>query len=71
MDSPPCQLGPLERAVIDPLLALGAFCGRCQYTLVYRKEADPLLYHADCLVRLAERSGEGEPTGEGGPPGER
>ncbi len=71
MDSRSPWQEPLERAVRDPQPALGAFCGRCQYTLVYRKEADPLLYHAECLVSLAERSGKDEQAVEGGPPGER
>lgn len=70
MDSPSRWQGPLERAIRDPQLALGAFCGRCEYTLVYRKEADPLLYHDECLERLAGRSGTDELAGGGGPPGD-
>lgn len=66
MASPSRWQEPLERAVRDPQLALGAFCGQCEYTLVYRKEADPLLYHGECLERLAERLGESEHTGESG-----
>ena len=71
LDSPSGWQGPLEPAVRDPQLALGASSGPCEYTLVYRKEADPHLYHGEGLGRLAECSdGPGDAGEDGAADGE-